>query len=269
MQRIRSVRGTVARAAVLAITFSAVSSVPAHAQDPATNPPPQQPPVAGGAPDFLFGRPHGSIGVRGSWLFARAGSDLFDFVQRQLTVDKKDFNTPMFGVEGAITMTPRLDVTFGVEFGRVEKDSEYRDFVDNLLLPITQSTTLKQTTISGSLRFNLLPRGQSVSRFSWIPRSVTPFVGAGGGAVWYKFAQSGDFVDFVDLSVFSDSFVSSGLTPSAHIFGGTDVHLYRIVFLTAEGRYVWANAKIGRDFVDFDPIDLAGFRLSTGIHLLF
>ncbi len=256
-------------APLLAIALCAVSSVPAQAQDPAPTPAPQPAPIVGGAPDFLFGTPHGSIGVRGVWSFARAGSDLFDFVQQQLTLDKKDFNTPMIGIDGAITLTPRLDVVFGVEFGKAEKDSEYRDFVDNLLLPITQSTTLKQSTVSGSVRFNLLPRGQSVSRFAWIPRSVTPYVGAGGGAIWYKFQQNGDFVDFVDLSVFTDSFVSSGFTPSAHVFGGTDVHLYRILFLTAEGRYVWANAKLGRDFVDFDPIDLSGFRLSTGIHLMF
>jgi hypothetical protein len=87
--------------------------------------------------------------------------------------------------------------------------------------------------------------------------------------LWYKFEQSGDFVDFVDLSVFADYFSSSGVTPSLHVFGGADVHLYRILFLTTEGRYVWANAKLGQDFVDFDPIDLAGFRLSTGISLMF
>lgn len=258
-----------ALAAVLGISLGAVYTVPAHAQDSASGRAAQPDPVTGGAPDFLFGRPRGSLGVRGSWLFARAGSDLFDFLQQQLTVDKKDFNTPMIGFDGAIALTTRLDVAFGVEFGQAKKDSEYRDFVDNLLLPINQSTTLRQSNVSGSLRFNLLPRGQSVSRFAWIPRSVTPYVGAGGGAVWYKFEQNGDFVDFVDNSVFTDYFVSSGFTPSAHVFGGADLHLYRILFLSAEGRYVWAHAKLGKDFVDFDPIDLTGFRLSTGLHVMF
>jgi hypothetical protein len=269
MQPSGSRRGPVSLAVLLGVVVGATFPVAAHAQDSASQAPAQPSPIAGGAPDFLFGRPHGSIGIRGAWLFARAGSDLFDFVQRQLTLDKKDFNTPMFGIDAAITLSPRLDVVAGVDFGRTAKDSEYRDFVDNQLLPITQTTTLKQTTVSGSVRFNLLPRGQSVSRFAWVPRSVTPYVGAGGGALWYKFEQSGDFVDFVDLSVFPDYFVSTGFAPSAHVFGGADLHLYRILFLTAEGRYVWAHAKLSRDFVDFDPIDLAGFRLSTGIHLLF
>ena len=34
----------------------------------------------------LFGRPHGQIGFRGTWTFAAAGSDLFDFVTRELEV---------------------------------------------------------------------------------------------------------------------------------------------------------------------------------------
>jgi hypothetical protein len=46
------------------------------------------------SPDFLFGRPEGSIGVRGSWVFARAGSDWYDFVTDQLTIDTKDFDAP-------------------------------------------------------------------------------------------------------------------------------------------------------------------------------
>ena len=231
----------------------------AAAQDPSSRP----------SPDFLFGAPRGSIGVRGAWVFASANSDLFDFVQQHLTVDKKDFNAPLIGIDASIAITPRLDVTFGAEFSRASKGSEYREFVDNLHLPINQETTLQERNLFGSVRFSFVPRGRSVSRFAWVPRTVTPYVGAGAGALWYKFEQTGDFVDFVDLRVFTDYFSSSGYAPSAHVFGGTDVHLYRILFLTVEGRYVWANAKLGADFVDFDPIDLAGFRLATGINVLF
>jgi hypothetical protein len=246
-------------AALLLVSATAAS---AQSSDPANAP--SRP-----SPDFLFGRPHGSLGIRGSWLFASANSDLFDFVQRHLTVDKKDFNAPMLGIDLSLAVTPRVDVSFGAEFSQAAKASEYRDFVDNRLLPINQETTLKERNIFGSVRFSLVPRGRSISRFAWVPRGFTPFVGAGAGALWYQFEQSGDFVDFADLSVFSDYFSSSGYAPSAHVFGGTDVQLYRILFLTVEGRYVWASGKLGRDFVDFDPIDLAGFRLSTGVNVRF
>lgn len=222
-----------------------------------------------GAPDFLFGRPRGSIGARGSWMFASANSDLFDFVERHLTVDKEDFNAPAFGFDFGVAVTNRVDVQFTFESSTAKKSSEYRDFVDNLLLPIEQETSLKERNIGGSVRFSLVPRGRNVSRYAWVPRNITPYVGAGGGALWYKFEQSGDFVDFQDFRVFTDYFESSGFTPSAHVFAGTDIKLYRSLYLTVEGRYLWAKGKLGPDFVDFDPIDLAGFRLATGIHLLF
>ena len=58
-------------------------------------------------------------------------------------------------------------------------------------------------------------------------------------------------------------------TRSRSWFGGVDIRLSRILFMTLEGRYVWASAKLGRDFQDFDPIDLAGFRLSAGVSVMF
>jgi hypothetical protein len=220
-------------------------------------------------PDFLFGRPHGAIGLRGSWTFAAAGSDLFDFVTRELTIDRSDFNSPGFGGDLAVFVTPRLDAQFGVFITRMSRDSEYRDLVDNNFLPIEQSTSLKVLHLTGSVRFALAPRGRDVSRFAWVPSRFVPYVGAGGGVVRYEFLQRGDFVDFQDLSVFSDVFRSNGWAPSVHAFGGVDVQLFRALYGTMEGRYTSASGDLGSDFVDFDPIDLSGFRLSAGIHLIF
>jgi hypothetical protein len=228
-----------------------------------------QRPVDPGPPDFFFGEPKGSIGVRGSWVFARAGSDLFDFVTEQLTLERGDFNTPAFGFDVGVTITPRVDAVVGFEISRARKDSEYRDFVDNQLLPINQSTSLRNMNLTGSIKYALTPKGRSISRFAWIPRAWAPYVGAGGGLLWYKFEQSGDFIDYVDFSVFPDFFESKGMTPSVHVFGGTDVQLHNHLYMTLEGRYLWAAGKLSSDFVDFDPIDLAGFRLAAGINFVF
>jgi len=219
--------------------------------------------------DFLFGRPRASIGVRGHWIFASAGSDIFDFVTRQLTLDKKDFDGPGFGADGGVALNDRLDVVGGFEMSRMSKGSEYRDFVDNLLLPIEQRTSLNTLSIVGSVRYALIPKGQQISRLAWIPNRVVPYVGAGAGATHYEFRQSGDFVDFQDLSVFNDSFKAAGWTPTAHVFGGVDVQLFRGLYCTAQGRYTKAKGTLSSDFIDFDPIDLSGFRVSAGINLLF
>jgi len=247
-------------AIALALTALGLAGAPVYAgeEDP-----------AGPRRDFYFARPLGTIGLRGSWTFARAGSDLFDFVQEQLTLDKRDFNGPAVAAELGLTLKPRLDFVTGLAISRKSTGSEYREFVDNSQRPIEQTTRLKTVDLSGSGRFALLPRGYAVSQLAWVPRRVVPYVGAGAGAMWYEFEQAGDFVDFVDLSVFSDRFRSQGWAPSAHAFSGVDVRIHRRLFLTVEGRYVWAHATLDEDFVDFEPIDLAGFRMATGVNFVF
>jgi hypothetical protein len=223
------------------------------------------------APDFLFGEPRASIGIRASWVFARAGSDLFDFIQNQLTIDKGDFDAPAVAIDAGFAVSPRVDVLVGFEFSNARTSSEYREFVDNNRQPITQDTELREANVSGSVRIALTPRGRSVGRLAWIPRRATPYLGAGGGYLWYRFRQQGDFVDVFNprRPVFRDTLTSEGWTPSAHVFGGVDIRLYRRLFAAVEGRYLWASAQLERSFEGFDPIDLAGARFATGINVLF
>jgi hypothetical protein len=219
--------------------------------------------------DFLFGRPKASIGIRGSWVFAAAGSDIFDFVTRHLTLDKKDFDSPGFAVDVGFAITPRTDIQVGLELNRVSRQSEYRDYVDNLFEPIQQTTTLNATHIVGSVRYALMPKGREVGRLAWIPSRWVPYAGAGAGVIYWQFKQNGDFVDFQDLSVFGDAFRSDGWTPTMHVYGGVDVKLYRALYGTVQARYTKASGGLSSDFIDFDPIDLSGFRLSAGINVLF
>ncbi len=123
------------------------------------------------SPDFLFGSPKGMIGVRSGWVFASANSDLFTFVQRHLTVDRKDFNAPAIGVDVEAAMTPRLSAVGGFDFARTSKNSEYRDFVDNQRLPITQTTRLSETESQ---------RQHQVRRHAPRTRNQQPRVDSGG-----------------------------------------------------------------------------------------
>jgi hypothetical protein len=226
------------------------------------------PPAPRPAPDFLFGRPDGTLGIRASWLSGRSGSDWYDFVTDQLTLEKKNFNGPAIGTDLGITLTPRVDLMVGFDYNQSTTASEYRRFVDNNRLPIEQTTRLRAANISGSLKLALTERGRDVGRLAWVPRTVVPFVGAGAGAMWFQVTQFGDFVDYVDLSVFTDVFESKGWTPSAHVFGGVDVRVLRRAYVTFDARYIWASGDLGSDWIDFDPIDLSGFRLSAGFNFI-
>jgi hypothetical protein len=255
------VRGSMLVGGVLALLVFICGPRPAAAQGQGSPP----------TPDFLFGRPDGSIALRGGWVFARAGSDVYRFVERELTVDRDDFNAATFAGDFGIALSSRTDAVVGFDFSRASIPSEYRNFVDNNRLPIEQTTSLKALNLTGSIRFAVAPRGREISRLAWVPRTVVPYVGAGGGMVWYQFQQAGDFIDALDprLAVFSDTFTAEGWTPSAHVLGGVDVKLYRRLYLTLDGRYVWAAGELGQDFENFDPIDLSGFRFGGGINVVF
>ncbi len=236
----------------------------ANASPPEQDPPPARRP----APDFLFGRPDGTLGVRFTWLSGRAGSDWYDFVTDQLTLERKNFNGPGVGTDVGITLHPRMDLMVGFDYSQTSTPSEYRRFVDNNRLPIEQTTELRGATLSGGLKFALTERGRDVGRLAWVPRKLVPYVGAGGGAMWFKVRQFGDFVDYVDLSVFTDAFESSGWAPTAHVFGGVDIRVLRRGYVTFDARYTWAKGDLGADWIDFDPIDLSGLRLSAGINFI-
>jgi opacity protein-like surface antigen len=221
-------------------------------------------------PDFMLGRPRGSIGIRGSMLVASANSDIYDFVTDILEIDKSDFNTGSFAAEAAYSVNPRLDIVGTWDLNSMHHQSDYRDWQDNRGLPIQQSTELKQMNLTVSAKFGLVSRGRAVSRLAWIPRTFIPYVGAGGGYGRYEFRQNGDFVDFDNGNrVFSDTFTSRGWSPTFHVMGGTDIQVYRHLILSLDGRYSWQHADLSEDFIGFAPIDLGGFRFGAGIHLAF
>jgi len=219
--------------------------------------------------DFLFGPPKGWVGFRVGGFAAHAGSDWYDFVTEQFTLDRDQFDAADFDLDLGIRVSPRLDVVAGWALTQLQTPSEYRDWVDNNRLPINQTTSLWTMNFTGSLKVALLERGRAVGQLAWVPRRVVPYAGAGGGAGYYNLRQEGDFVDFVDFSVFPATFTSHGWSPSGHVFGGVDVGLLRRLKLTVDGRYRWFSKTLDSDWVGFEPLDLSGFTLSVGVGIVF
>jgi opacity protein-like surface antigen len=241
-----------APAALLAIlAFSGVSS----AQEPDA--------------DFLFGKPRGSLGARGGWQLAAASSDIYDFFGEELTIEKGDFDSFLFGADGSYALASRVDLVAGFELSEASVDSEYRDFVDENDLPILQETRLTIVPVTLSVKVYLTPRGREISRYAFVPAKVRPYVGGGGGFVWYELEQAGDFVDFVDLTIFTSGFRSSGWGFATQAFGGVEIRLSPRWYLSVEGRYLWSDADLEGDFLDFEPIDLSGARIGAGIGFTF
>ena len=224
--------------------------------------------------DFMFGKPRATLSFNMGYGVARAGSDIFQEMDTLLTLGKRDFDSPVVGGTLAFYVNDRIDLSLQVGFSRSETWSEYVDWVEDLgdgrEAPIEQKTRLTRVPMTASILYYPVDRGRQLSRFAWVPTRWSPYVGLGGGRVYYSFQQNGDFLDFEDFSIFTGDFRSSGYAWTGHALAGAQFALSAQVILSAEGRYSWADAELDRtNFRDFKPIDLSGFQLTAGIGVRF
>ena len=218
---------------------------------------------------YLFGRPHVTLTLRGGFASPTASSDVFDFSSKQLTVGKGDFGSAAFGVDFGVRVADRLDLQFGVASMGRNVDSEFRKYVDNSDKPIEQRTTFRRAPVTAGLKYSLSSPGRSLSRLAWVPSKFTPYVAAGGGAMWYSFKQAGDFVDFKTFDVFASDLSSSSWAPMAYGAGGMDYSLSPHLSLTTEARYDYARAAMNKSFEGFNRIDLSGLSANVGLTVRF
>ena len=226
------------------------SAVPLHAQGSGTG--------------YLFGAPNARLTVHAGYAHANANSDLFDFVTTNLTLNKSSFSGPSIGADLGVTVAPRLELSVSVDYSAAVRNSDDRVYQDNNNLPIEQTTSFRRVPLMANAILYLAPRGRSVGKLAWIPATVVPWVGAGGGTMWYRFQQEGDFVDYRTLNVFHSKLESSGWAPAFQGMGGVDVTLSPRFAFTADARYMWAKGTLSRDFTGFDRIDLSGITVALG-----
>ena len=235
-------------------------------------------PAAAQSRDFLFSHPRATLGFRLGFAAPAGRSEIFDFVSDELSHPGTDGDEPLdrgdfagLDVQGelAIRVHDRIDIALNVAHSESSTRSEFSDFIGTDDLPIEQTTEFSRTPVTIGLKGYLRDRGRSVSRFAWVPYGWAPYVTVGGGFVVYDFDQRGEFVDFETLDVFRATYESDGTAGAAHAGAGLELSLGRHLLATGEARYLWSNAEMSRDFVDFDDIDLSGAQIALGLALRF
>jgi len=223
----------------------------------------------GAGDGYLFHSPKASLSLRVGVAKPTADSRVFSFASDQLTLDRGDFTGVSLGADLDFAITSRVAIQMGTSLSTRSIGSNYRDFVDNDDAEIEQNTSFRRAPVTAGVKVYLMSPGRSLGRFAWVPSRIAPYVAAGGGLMYYKFRQSGDFVDFENFDVFASTLESSGWTSTAYGSAGVNYSLSARMGLVTEARYERARAPMSSDFVGFDRIDLSGFTLSTGLHLRF
>jgi len=207
------------------------------------------------------------LDLRVGAFFPRAESSLFDD-NRELygfgedaPLAKSDWIGGYGGAEWRFRIVPSLWVGLHLDgYGRT-LHTEYLDYERPSGLPIEQS-----------LKLSIVPLGASLR---WVPRDgrrdVSPYLGAGIDAVFYKYEEFGDFIDFFDdgLPVVDDHFVDEGAALGFHALAGLRVPVSDDISVLGEVKYLWARKDMGDDFGPDLRIDLSGASATLGVSIRF
>jgi hypothetical protein len=218
---------------------------------------------------FLFRQPIGSLALRMGFARPNATSDVYSFLTDQTTLSRNSFAALALAADLSFHATARLDIVLSAGWSGSNAASEMRHWLGPNNDPIQQTTTLQRVPLTASVKYYLLPTGRAVSRFAWVPARYSPYVGAGGGVMYYRLHQWGNFVDPGDSTIFNDAFNASDWTGTVHAFAGVDMAVGPRFVLSGEARYTWAKGALGSDFSEFDRIDLSGFSLTAGVAVRF
>lgn len=225
--------------------------------------------------DYLLGRPKATLTLRVGAGRPNASNGVFAVTDAQgrrlLTLNPNQFVGANFGAELGVPFSQKLELQLSVSSATRTANSEYRDFVDNNDLPIEQASRLARVPMSLGLRYNLTPAGRAVSKLAWVPNRFVPYVAAGGGAMYYRFRQNGDFVDFrsANSRVFTARLESNGWTSMAYAASGLSWSVLPAVALSTELRYDHSSAPMRGDFTGFGNTSLSGVSLSSGLQFRF
>jgi len=198
-----------------------------------------------------FGAVRGYLGVFSPQGDSEYWNDTFDV----FTGSPSNFEDVVFGVDYLWRTSRRSGLLFGTSFYSGATTQSYLDWVDGDGNDISHTTTLKLTDLTAAYIWRFGAHG------------ARPYIGGGGGLLWWGLREEGYFIDFADpdLPVVFASYDAGGTTWELFALAGLDVPLgYRWSFFI-EGRYRWSEAELDDDFSGFGTIDLSGLQLVGGL----
>lgn len=145
-------------------------------------------------------------------LTGRSGDDVLARNADFLDFDFRNFRGPTVGAEWLVGLGDKFDVGLGLGFYNKTTPAAYTDFTNANGSDIVQDLSLRIVPFTATVRF--LPLGHH--------DAVVPYIGAGVGAYYWRYRESGQFLA-TDNSIFSGTFEGSGSATGPVILGGLRV----------------------------------------------
>ncbi len=167
-----------------------------------------------------------------------------------LSFDFREFDGVTAGGEWLVPLGDFFDAGAGLGIYSRTVPAVYTDWVNPDGSEIVSDMHMRVVPITATIRW--LPIGHHAG--------IVPYVGGGVGVLAWRYAESGQFVDFTDNSIFRDSFVATGASVGPVVLGGVKVPI-GAADIGGEIRYQSARATLPASLSFSAPkIDLGGFN---------
>jgi hypothetical protein len=199
-----------------------------------------------------------SINLKLGLFIPSLNSDLWEINQENLAFSQDEMMEIYYGIEYEFFLGKYFSFTFEGNHYSKNIYTQYSDFTYEDNSPILQNFSLR---ISGlEIGFKLYPIGHRQTFF--------PFIGAGGGIYAWKYEQWGDFIDFVEDTVITDSYAySKSYSPGVFAKAGVVFRFRRSFGISIETRYLYLKGNLSSLFEGFESLDLSGISFNMGLNI--
>lgn len=179
-----------------------------------------------------------------------------------LLFDIADFKGGTFGAEWLFGIGDFLEAGVGAAYYQRTAPSIYLDKIHSSGAEIEQDLKLRITPLTGTVR--VFPTGRR--------SAVQPYVGAGVSLLFWRYSETGEFVDPFDDAIFRANFVKSDTTTVPVVLGGVRFPVAEAFLLGGEFRYQKGDGDLplgGSDGFLGDKIDLGGWTWNFTLGVRF
>ena len=189
---------------------------------------------------------------------SRVDGDVLAINRGYLLFEFEDF-AGFYG-EAALSMEISKYFEATVGFGGYQRTvpTVYADEVHSDGREIEQDLKLRNLPFTAVLK--MFPLGQR--------RAIQPYVGVGAAANFWRYSETGEFIDYSDYSIFRESFVATGTAFGPVGTIGVRGRVSPQMDLGLEFRYHWAEGELNEDFLG-DKLDLGGGTLMGTLKFRF
>jgi hypothetical protein len=179
---------------------------------------------------------------------ARVQGDVLVVNRQYLLFDINDFHAMTVGGDWAVSLGEYFEAGAGFGFYQRTVPAVYAEWVNTDGREIVQDLKLRIMPLTAIVK--ILPLGSK--------RAFQPYVGGGLGVYFWRYSESGEFVDFVDGSIFRDTFADSGTSVGPVAVFGARGRVSSNALIGGEARLQWGKGDLSKDFLS-DTIDLGGY----------